>query len=614
MASCSKRKRVLLVGWSGAGWDALSDGLDGGRLPHLAALVERGTLIRLDSRGVHEPAAWWTTVATGQPPERHGIVLSFEPNAYSGRSEAPPATLRRTRALWNLAEASGLTALAAGWPATHPAEALGGAMVSDRFPDVLGLPGYQWPLLAGSVTPETLAAELAPLRVASNDFAAADMAPFLPDAAARLAAGDMTPGHFAAECARTASTHAAATALLKRVDWDLALVHYDLPQRVAARLPRDTQLPARALGWLDAMLGALVRIVDAETQVFFVASPAAHASGLWLPFGQDPPEGLLCVAGPGAVADAWGRAGTIYDVAPTALAALGLREASLPGEARVDAWSAALPELAAAGDGAGGMHPVEPAAIGAQVAGELEDLAREGYTVAADANSPAREARRAYALALVDLAEGRTAGACGRLREAARLLPGEPLPFLVLAFLAAISGREAEARRLLREFPEQHPCAAYVAWIEALLALKAGREVEARALAGRARTARWGRGLLAALLGDVHRAARRWPEAAESYREALATGELYLHPALALAEVLLHTGQDREAERLAREAARRRPHAARIHLLLGIARFRLKRFSAARRSLETALRLDARLGAARRWLARAERDLGAMPC
>ena len=110
--------RVLLVGWSGAGWDCLSRNLDRGRLPALAGIVERGTLIPLDSRGIYEPAAWWTTVATGCPPERHGIVLSVEPNPYSGQGEPAPGTLRRSRALWNVADASGRTAVVAGWPGT----------------------------------------------------------------------------------------------------------------------------------------------------------------------------------------------------------------------------------------------------------------------------------------------------------------------------------------------------------------------------------------------------------------------------------------------------------------------------------------------------------------
>lgn len=602
------------MGWSGSGWDHLSQGIDAGRLPHLAALVERGTLIPLDSRGVHATAAWWTTIATGRPPERHGVILSHEPNPYSGRSEPPPSTLRRTRAVWNVAQVSGLTSVVAGWPATHPAEPLCGVMVSDRFPEVLGLPGYQWPLLPESIAPPELAAELAPLRVASNDFELADITRFLPDAAARLAVGDAAPGRFAAECARTASIHAAATACLRRADWDFALVHYDLPQSAAMVVPQDRELPARTLPWLDAMLGRLVQIAGAETLVLFVASPAAHPSGHWLPFGQDPPEGLLCVTGPDCAEDVWGTPGTIYDVAPTALAALGLRDASLAGKVRRDAWSAPLPELVATDSGAGGMHPAEPASIAAEVARTLNELARERYTVAADTGAPAREARCAYALALVDLAEGRAAHGRARLRAAARLQPTDPLPFLLLAFLAAVSGDSAEARRLLQGFPEHHPYAAYVAWIEALVSVQEGHHAEAREWTQRVRTAAWGRGLLAALRGDVDRAARRWPDAAESYREALSSGELYLHPALALAEVLLHTGRDEEAARLAREAVRRRPHTARGHLLLGMARIRLKQFLPARQSLETALRLDANLAVARRWLARLDRLTGGAPC
>ena len=597
--------RVLLVGWSGAGWDCLSRNLDRGRLPALAGIVERGTLIPLDSRGIYEPAAWWTTVATGCPPERHGIVLSVEPNPYSGQGEPAPGTLRRSRALWNVADASGRTAVVAGWPATHPAERLRGAMVSDRFPDVLGLPGYRWPLEPASVFPEDWASELAPLRVSSNDLELKDIEPFLPEAGARLAAGDQAPGRFAAECARTASIHTAATACLERINWDLAMIHYDLPQRAAVLLPQDRDVPARTLVWLDAMLGRLVEIAGPQTLVLFVASPAAHVSGCWLPFGQDPPEGLLCAAGPGSRADVWGLPATLYDVAPTALAALGLFDPTLAGRARHDAWLAPLPEPVEAAEG--GMRPAEPGSVAEDAGRALDELKREGYAVAPDQTASARESRRAYALALVDLAEGRSADGYARLRTAARLQPGDPLPFLLLAFLSAVSGDAAEARRILQGFPEGHPFAAYVDWIEALLCLKEGRRVEARAFTERSRAACWGRGLLAALRGDLHRSARRWIDAMESYREALASGELYQHPALALAEVLLHLGQNREAATLAAEAVRRRYHSARGHYLLGFARIRLHQAQEARQSLETGLRLDPRLAAARRWLARLDR-------
>ena len=606
--------RVLLVGWSGAGWDCLSRNLDRGRLPALAAIVERGTLIPLDSRGIYEPAAWWTTVATGCAPERHGIVLSLEPNPYSGQSEPAPGTSRRSRALWNIADASGRTAVVAGWPATHPAEQLRGAMVSDRFPDVLGLPGYRWPLQPASVFPEDWASDLAPLRVASNDLELQDIERFLPQAGARLADGDQAPGRFAAECARAASIHAAATACLERIDWDLAMIHYDLPQRAAVLLPQDRDVPARTLVWLDAMLGRLIEIAGPQTLVLFVASPAAHVSGCWLPFGQDPPEGLLCLSGPGSRADVWGLPATLYDVAPTALAALGLFDSGLAGTVRGDAWVGPLPEPLEASASEGGMHPAEPGAVAEGALLALDELRREGYAVAPDTTADAREGRRAYSLALMDLAEGRGGDGYARLRTAGRLQPGDPRPFLLIAFLSAVSSDAAEARRILKSFPEHHPFEAYVDWIEALLCLKEGRHGEARALTERSRAAGWGRGLLAALRGDLHCSARRWIDAMESYREALASGELYQHPALALAEVLLHLGQDREAATLAAEAVRRRYHSARGHFLLGIARIRLKQTVAARQSLETALRLDPRLTAARRWLARLDRTGGGAPC
>jgi hypothetical protein len=78
LASClaqaaAAAPRVVLVGVDGASWPVIDGLVAEGKLPNLAALSERGVEARLETvEPVISPVVW-TSMATGQPPEVHGI-------------------------------------------------------------------------------------------------------------------------------------------------------------------------------------------------------------------------------------------------------------------------------------------------------------------------------------------------------------------------------------------------------------------------------------------------------------------------------------------------------------------------------------------------------------
>lgn len=151
------RPRVLLVGVDGASWDRIDAGIAAGRLPTFQRLVERGRRAALASLyPTHSPRIW-TTIATGVSPEEHGIDHFYHvhlprlgvealrvPRAADlvedvleslGELRRVPVTssLRRRKALWNLADEAGLRSVLIGLWASWPPEPLrNGVVVSDH--------------------------------------------------------------------------------------------------------------------------------------------------------------------------------------------------------------------------------------------------------------------------------------------------------------------------------------------------------------------------------------------------------------------------------------------------------------------------------------------------
>lgn len=83
--------RVVLVGVDGASWSVIDPLLAAGRLPNLAALLARGVSAELETvEPVISPVVW-TSIATGQRPEVHGVG-SFLADA---RTIAAPTVFER---------------------------------------------------------------------------------------------------------------------------------------------------------------------------------------------------------------------------------------------------------------------------------------------------------------------------------------------------------------------------------------------------------------------------------------------------------------------------------------------------------------------------------------
>ncbi|MCZ6649929.1 MAG: alkaline phosphatase family protein [Acidobacteria bacterium] len=359
-------QKLLVIGLAGADWGRVRTLMEQRRLPHLSALVERGASGRVLPSEPPLPPLLWTTLATGRPPDEHGI-LDFVESDGDGGYQPVSGRGRRVKALWNMADEAGLTTVCVGWWTTWPAEEIRGAMVSDRW--VAGTPvatGWPTPALVGDsgprdlVSPATLQAQVDPLRLDSLDVGEREMARFLPlDGEARqVLAGRRAADTHGEEhpiallrrvVAATSSVEAATLDLMRDRSPDLTLVYFaglDEVGHLFARFesPAMSGVSAgqrrRYGGVMDAfyryqdeVIGRLVVAAGPETAVVLV-STHGFARGGQRP-GSEPAgaagQSALWHTGPGLLIFSGGPFSSgslgdvrLVDVAPTLLVTLGL--------------------------------------------------------------------------------------------------------------------------------------------------------------------------------------------------------------------------------------------------------------------------------------------------
>jgi arylsulfatase A-like enzyme len=144
----SSQPRLFFLGVDGATWDVLGPLLERGELPAFQRLVDEGAYLpRFDTLQITLSPVIWTTVATGRRPAVHGI-RGFTAELPNGRRIPVTSSLRKARAIWELASRRGVTTGVIGWWATWPAEEVLGYMVSDHanpaFGDLMVAEGKFW--------------------------------------------------------------------------------------------------------------------------------------------------------------------------------------------------------------------------------------------------------------------------------------------------------------------------------------------------------------------------------------------------------------------------------------------------------------------------------------
>jgi hypothetical protein len=381
--------RVRLVAIDGLGRDLARQRMAAGDMPALAELLRRSAWGSLRSEPERVPLIVWTTVATGQGPEKHGVVapsarrlagmrtgVTVDEESRVARTlarsadvlrltraQAPTAGLSAVKAFWNVASDKGFRVGIVNWWATWPAEGLTGYVVSDRTLlrlDAGGTPEQE-------VHPPELLARLATLR------------PPPPSSAEGLAS--------AVERARRIDGfHVEASLMLrKEAPPELAALYLPGLDIVAAQALQDpSALDVATLGerltavhdhcrWLDAALRRVLDEAAPQDVIVLVADPGRVGR-------RGDGAGLLALAGPYVKAGDLGMV-SARDVAPTVLHLLGIpRSQELDGQVLVGAFA---PEFRDANPvrevPSYGLRAARPPAESAFDAEVLEQLRSLGY-------------------------------------------------------------------------------------------------------------------------------------------------------------------------------------------------------------------------------------------
>jgi predicted AlkP superfamily phosphohydrolase/phosphomutase/Flp pilus assembly protein TadD len=435
VVSCSmpeERSRVIILGIDGLDPLAVDLLVSEGKLPNLARLQEEGAWGHLISPEPRLSPILWTTIATGKPPAEHGIGHFTAVDRRTGEMLPVTSTLRRVKALWNIASDHDLTSTVVGWWATWPAEPINGAVVSDHT-------CYHFLFEQGAepessdeqiTSPPELAERLEPLIVRPGDVTWTDTHPYIDVAREEFDrpfdfADDV--GHFRWILATTETYRRIGLELWRDIEPELLMVyiegvdsashlfgHLFRTEGLAGELEAQQQRYGRAVEEMyvsaDRVIGDYLAVMDEETTLLVMSDHGFTLGELH----EDPGatrtlrkvsarfhrrEGVLGIYGHRALPGAHIEDAQQVDIAPTVLSLLGLPIAEdMPGRVLTEAV-AAPPEHPTVASFEDSFSETEGRASSTEVDGKiLERLEALGYIEERFAASPSGELTAAGAL------------------------------------------------------------------------------------------------------------------------------------------------------------------------------------------------------------------------
>jgi predicted AlkP superfamily phosphohydrolase/phosphomutase len=351
--------RVAIFALDGADWDLLSELADDDHLPNLKALSRGGTTASTQTIEPTVAPLLWTTVATGLTPDRHGVLDFID----HGRRVPIQSQSRHAPALWDIAEAFGRHATVVNWwtawPPTNSAVSVFDEPVE---------------LIDRAVAPASSAAKLQPLIVPVSTVGYPQVRRFLNitadeyDRAVNKGTAADPVNVFRSVLAKTWSDHRAAIQLYREQSPTLLMMEYDGTD-VVNHLFSPYHPPYREgisqegyrKYWpavtnyyteIDRLIGEWMTVLPADTTVIVMSAhgfrwgktrPRQQPNGV-AALNDHRNPGVFIAYGNHVVRSGGIHAFSVFDLAPTVLAILGLPQSGeMPGHAATWAFNGVQP-------------------------------------------------------------------------------------------------------------------------------------------------------------------------------------------------------------------------------------------------------------------------------
>jgi tetratricopeptide (TPR) repeat protein len=642
----SLHQKVVLIGWDGADWQIIDPLIQQGLMPTLKQFLEQGVRGTLSTRQPVLSPILWNTIATGKTPAKHGIHSFIEPNADNTGIQPVTSTSRKTKALWNILSQNGRKSCVVGWYASHPAEPINGAIVSDLLISTVARDKADSPLPPQSFHPPELGETLLDLRVFPADIGPGHVLPIVPSAGEIPLEHTKPLSTMQNILAKCGTTHAIFTKLLETQPWDFAAVYYETIDHFGHMFmpyhpPRMPHVPEREFNWYrecmtgiyrfhDMMLERTLQLAGPDAIVVLISDHGflndhlrPHTlTGFETPAAWHRELGIFAARGPGIRKGDQIEGASITDIAPTVLTMLGLPVGQdMDGKILLGAFDGTVSiQIVPSWDSVSGpenpgMHPPDMRVDPFEQQAALQQLVELGYISppsadAAKAIADAKlEAQYNLVLSEIEVAPDRAIG----LAEALFAEHPNLERVRALKVVAEIKlGRFTTAAETLGNDADQLPGLQPVDRHLALTTVALGlRDYEAAE-----------RHLIEALktgsdiptvhikLGELHAGRRDWNAAQRAYERAIELDPDSAAGHFGLGQSYLHRGNNQRAMDEMLQAIQRLHDFPEAHLNLGVALTRLGLNEQAVKALLTALRLQPRLIAAHRFLAVVQKRLG----
>ncbi len=356
----SSGTKLLLIGWDSADWEMAGPMMEAGQLPALRRLVESGASGKLRTLEPMLSPVLWTSIATGQTADRHGVLGFTEVDRLTGKVRPVVGASRKVPAVWDMLAAEGFRCQVIGWFATQGEEIPGGGVVSNFFPAPAAPPGEPWPPSPpGAVWPTDHATALDALRVSPADVDGEVIGLFCPRWREVDTADDHRLNHLQIHLADAFTIQAAACWTLRNTAWDFVAVYFRAmdeighhfmpfhPPRMDGVPPRDFELYREVMCATyrlhDLMLARLMALAPPETHIVLVSDHGFHSGQHRPKFTPRVPagitvwhreHGIFAAAGPRFQPDTLVHGAGLLDVCPTILEVYGLPAGhDMPGRA-----------------------------------------------------------------------------------------------------------------------------------------------------------------------------------------------------------------------------------------------------------------------------------------